>query len=131
MPIPALALVVDDEAHVRAFASKLLREVGVTECLEAGDYSEGQQKYRNEKPGVVLLDSHFPGGHSGLDLLSSIRKDDPDTYVIMFTCEAAASAVMAAIKAGADGYIRKDTPSSRIVAELREIFTDDETEDGT
>ncbi|MBE7537171.1 MAG: response regulator [Bryobacterales bacterium] len=128
MAIPNLALVVDDEAHVQTYVSLILRELGVGHTLAAGDAETGFSLYQQNQPGVIILDLHLPGGASGLDLLKRIRAVDEDVPVIFLSCEAAAATVMAAANAGADGYVRKDTPKQEILRQIQEFLADPDDE---
>lgn len=131
MAIPNLALVVDDEAHVRTYVSLILKEIGVADTLVAGDADAGFALHQQHQPGVIILDLHLPGGASGLELLKRIRAVDTDVPVIFLSCEAVSSTVMAAVNAGADGYIRKDSPKAEIVRQIREILADSEEDEET
>ncbi|HRE81061.1 MAG TPA: response regulator [Opitutaceae bacterium] len=126
MATPSLALIVDDEAHVRTFVSLIMKEIGVETSLLAADAEEAFRIYEARKPELVMIDIHLPGGASGLELLKRIRAVDTDTYTIILTCEASSSTVMAAVNAGADGFIRKDTPKAGIVRQIQEVLADPE-----
>lgn len=129
MAIPNLALVVDDEAHVRTFVALMMREIGVENTLAAADAETAFTLYQQNQPGVIVIDLHLPGGASGLELLKRIRAVDADVYAVIFSCEASSATVMSAVNAGADGYIRKDTQKAEIVRQLQEILADPEDED--
>lgn len=126
MATPSLALIVDDEAHVRTFVSLIMKEIGVESSLMAADAEEAFRIYEERKPELVMIDLNLPGGASGLELLKRIRAVDTDTYTIILTCEASSSTVMATVTAGADGFIRKDTPKAAIVRQIQEILADPE-----
>jgi DNA-binding NarL/FixJ family response regulator len=122
-------LVVDDEAHVRTYVALIMKEIGVADTLMAGDAETGFALHEQHQVGVIILDLHLPGGTSGLELLKRIRDLDTDVAVIFLSCEAVSSTVMAAVNAGADGYIRKDTPKAEIVRQIREILADTEEDE--
>lgn len=129
MAIPNLALVVDDEAHVRTFFALMMREIGVENTLAAADADTAFAIFQQNQPGLVVIDLNLPGGASGLDLLRRIRAVDADVYAVIFSCETSSATVMSAVNAGADGYIRKDTEKAEIVRQLREILADPEDEE--
>ncbi len=130
MAIPNLALVVDDEAHVRTFVALMMKEIGVENTLAAADAETGYALYQQNRPGVVVIDLHLPGGASGLELLKRIRSSDTDVYTVIFSCEASSAMVMSAVNAGADGYIRKDTRKEDIVRQFRDVMDDSGDEGG-
>lgn len=102
----------------------MMQQLGVASCVVAGDATEGFEKFQQHQPGLIIIDLHLPGGISGVDLLKRVRAVDTDAYAIILTCEAASSSVMAALAAGADGYIRKDTPKEKILDQIREVLAD-------
>ena len=129
MALPNSALIIDDEQHVRVYAMQLLRQAGIHACLEAGDAELGLSLFREKKPELILIDLNLAGTLSGMDVLKQIRLEDEDVYAVIFTCEASSSAVMAAVNAGADGFIRKDTSAQQIVRQLLEIVANPDEEE--
>lgn len=130
MALPNSALIIDDEPHVRLFAAQLLRQTGVPAFHEAGDAEEGWRAFQQHRPGLVLIDLNLKGGGpSGLDLLRRIRQADAEVYLVMFTCDASSQTVMAAASAGADGFLRKDTPVAELQRQLTDILAEPEEDD--
>ncbi|MET0261295.1 MAG: response regulator [Rariglobus sp.] len=123
--VPSSALIVDDEAHIRAYVKLLLRTFGVETCYEAGDVVKARELWAQHQPGLIMLDVNMPG-ESGLVFLREVRAEDSDAYVVMLTANAQASTVKEAAESGADGFIRKDSPREQIIAELTEIFSHSE-----
>lgn len=114
---------------MRTYVALIMKEIGVADTLMAGDAETGFALHEQHQPGVIILDLHLPGGTSGLELLKRIRDLDTDVAVIFLSCEAVSFTVMAAVNAGADGYIRKDTPKEEIVRQIREILADTEEDE--
>lgn len=104
----------------------MMREIGVETCLAAANAEDGYRLFEEQKPGLVVIDLHLPGGASGLELLKRIRDVDTDVYTVILTCEASSATVMATVNAGADGFIRKDTPRAGIVKQFKEVLADPE-----
>jgi DNA-binding NarL/FixJ family response regulator len=121
MARPTDALIVDDEAHVRAFLRLLLREVGITTCLEAGDGLTAVSMVQQHNPGLVLLDINLPQ-LNGLEVLAKLRALGLDVPVIMVTSQSAISAVNEAVRLGASGYLLKHIPKEQAVAALKEVL---------
>ncbi|MBL9205639.1 MAG: response regulator [Opitutaceae bacterium] len=129
MALPNSALIIDDEPHVRVYAVQILRDAGISLCLEAADGETGLKVIREQKPELILIDLNLSGILSGMDVLKQIRGEDDMVYAVIFTCEASSAAVMAAVNAGADGFIRKDTSPKEIVRQLLEIVADSDDEE--
>ncbi len=123
MVIPESVLVVDDEAHVRAFIKLVLEKLGVSTIYEAGRMDEAREKFAEHSPALVTLDVNLPGG-SGMDLLREFRAVDEDVLIVMISTEVQAGVVNEAVDAGADGFIRKDLPREEILAELKAVLAD-------
>jgi len=123
MAIPESVLIVDDEAHVRAFLRLVLEKLGVPVIHEAGRMDEAREKFAAHSPVLVTLDVNLPGG-SGMDLLREFRAVNDDVLIVMISTEVQSGVVNEAVDAGADGFIRKDLPREEILAELKEILAD-------
>lgn len=119
--VPSTVLIVDDEAHIRAYVKLLLGTFGVEEFYEAGDLDAARELWRRHRPGLVMLDLNLPGG-SGLEFLKDVRAEDEEAYVVMLSGNAQLGTVKEAVAGGADGFIRKDSPRDQVLAELTEIF---------
>ncbi len=76
------------------------------------------QKY---KPDVVIMDIHMPGTN-GLEGLRMIRGICPDTQVLMFTVFDDDDNIFKAICNGANGYLLKKTPPSKIIDAIKEVY---------
>lgn len=73
------------------------------------------------KPDVLLLDMSMPG-ISGLDILKQLRAQDNFVKVIMLTVERGADIINAAIEAGADGYVVKESTTAEIVEAINTVY---------
>ncbi len=123
MPFDGKILIVDAEAHVRKFVGLVVRGLGAPTVVEASDGRDAVAKYAAESPQLVLLDVNMPV-MDGLQTLTAIRAQDPEALVVMLTSLANRQTIEECLKAGAAGYIRKDTPKETILAELTEIVGD-------
>ena len=101
-------LVVDDQALMRDLVATICNRLGYNEVYVADTGEKGLKFLRDNKIWLVLCDWHM-GPMSGLELLLAIRSDDVlrDTKFIMMTTQSNVSAVVAAKRAGVDGYILK------------------------
>jgi two-component system, NarL family, response regulator DevR len=108
-------LVVDDHRVVRMglvslFASA--RHFAVV--AEAGTAAESILAARQHRPDVVIMDVRLPDG-SGVDACRQIRSERPETRVVMLTCVADEEAVIAAVLAGASGYLLKQSEPEHLI----------------
>ncbi len=120
MPFTGKILVVDDEPHVRKFVALVARGLGSPVILEAANGQEALDRYAREAPQLVLLDVNMPV-MDGMATLTALRNRDPEAVVVMLTSLVNRQTVEACLKAGAAGYIRKDTPKDEILAELTAV----------
>jgi two-component system, NarL family, response regulator LiaR len=107
-------LLVDDHAVVRQGLKMFL---GLDPDLEVvGEAENGEEAIRQTRklsPDVVLMDLLMPV-MDGITAISSLRRDFPDTEVIALTSVLEDEAVMKAMRAGAIGYLLKDTQADEL-----------------
>lgn len=111
-------LVIDDELSMREVLSIMLAKENY-EVLTAADGEEGIRLVREAQPRVVLVDIRLPG-MDGLQVLSEIRKIDPQIPVIMVTAISDLKVAQEAEKKGAFGYIVKPFTIREIKSVLQE-----------
>ena len=116
-------LLVDDESHVRKFIALILKQLGATVILEAGNGRDAVEVFKRESPNLVLLDVNMPI-QDGIQTLREIREISADCVVVMLTSLANRQTVEEALSLGADNYIRKDTPKDDILASLRQTIAE-------
>ena len=119
-PAPIRVLVVDDEALVRAGFRVLLETVpGLTVVGEAGDGATAVRQCRALQPDVLLMDIRMPV-MDGLEATRHIADDDSiDARVLMVTTFGEDEHVFAALRAGASGFVLKDTPPEDLLSAIR------------
>jgi DNA-binding NarL/FixJ family response regulator len=114
-------LVVDDHRLVRDGLINLLRINPDIEVVgDASDGDEAVARARSLKPDVILLDISMPG-MNGITATKLIKKDLPDTNVIMLTMLDQEEYVYEAVKAGATGYLLKNTGLEELVKAIKEV----------
>jgi DNA-binding NarL/FixJ family response regulator len=106
-------LVVDDHPLTRAALVGLLEQHDFAVVGEAGDGEEAIGRARDLQPDLVLLDLTMPG-LGGLDALPRLRAAAPDCEVVVLTASGTEENLLAAIRAGAAGYLLKTEPPERI-----------------
>lgn len=116
MTQPIRVLLVDDHALFRSGIRLLLQRHPEFEIVgEAGDGMEGVKRAAQLKPDVVLLDLHMPG-LSGRDAAAMMTEEAPGTHVLMLTVSEDAEDLIAALRAGACGYLLKNIEAEALVA---------------
>jgi DNA-binding NarL/FixJ family response regulator len=113
-------LIVDDAELFRAALASAVKEAGFDVIGTAADAMSAIRIAREQQPDLVLLDVLMPG-MSGLEIVSTIIEDSPKTAVVLLTSSESSEDMLAAVKAGARGYLTKDTPLDKLVASLREV----------
>jgi NarL family two-component system response regulator LiaR len=102
-------LIVDDHSVVREGLRMFLgRDPELTVVGEAAEGTEAVERARELRPDVVLMDLLMPG-MDGIAATAVIRHELPETEVIALTSVLESASVIGAIKAGAIGYLLKDT----------------------
>lgn len=101
-------LVVDDYKTMTRIVRGLLHQLGFTNIEECADGVSALEKIRHGHYGLVMSDWNMQP-MDGLELLKSVRRDvkQPGLKFVMVTAEARVENVVAARKAGVDGYIVK------------------------
>ena len=114
-------LVVDDDALVRAWLAMLLTGASDIEIVgEAADGAEVEHAVAENRPDVVLMDIRMPG-MDGLAATEIVRVRDGAPEVIVLTTFDADDHVLRALRAGASGFLLKDTPPAGIVRAIRSV----------
>jgi serine phosphatase RsbU (regulator of sigma subunit) len=102
---PAKILTIEDELHIRDGIVAYLQDSGFT-MLEANDGLAGLEVFRREHPDVVLCDLRLPG-MDGLEVLSAITAESPETPVIVVSGVSTLNYAVQALKRGAWDYVTK------------------------
>ena len=112
-------LLVDDDALVRAGLRMILSSADDMEVVgEADDGARAVDAVREHRPEVVLMDIRMPDT-DGIAATAALRLLDTPPHVIVLTTFQADEQVMSALRAGADGFLLKDTPPAEILSAIR------------
>ncbi len=124
-PARIRVVVVDDHTLFRRGIIALLSRVPEFEVVgEAADGFEGIKAAAAGRPDVVLLDLHMPG-ITGIEAMQAILRESPGTHVVMLTVSEEADDLMAALRAGALGYLLKNIDSDFLVESVRRAAAGD------
>ncbi|WP_291377950.1 response regulator transcription factor [Demequina sp.] len=125
MTEPTRVLLVDDQALMRmGFAMVLDAEQDLEVVGEAGDGAAALTQVRALHPDVVLMDVRMPG-MNGIDATQRIVADHPDVRVLVLTTFDLDEYAFAALRAGASGFLLKDTEPAALVAAIRTVASGD------
>ncbi|PIX97135.1 MAG: two-component system response regulator NarL [Hydrogenophilales bacterium CG_4_9_14_3_um_filter_63_34] len=117
---PQRLLIIDDHPLFRRGVMQLVRMAGQFEVVgEASNGQEGIEMAKSLAPDMVLLDLNMKG-MSGLDVLKVMKSWDNDPRVVMLTVSDQAEDLIAALRAGADGYLLKEMDPEELVGKLKE-----------
>ena len=114
-------LVVENENVVRDGIVTLLRLHNDIEVVgEAADGIEAVLEAERTKPDVILLDMHMPR-QDGLATIPKLKEILPDIHILVLTGFSEADQAYQAIKAGALGYLLKDSTRVQLLQSIREV----------
>jgi len=114
-------LLVDDHGLVREGIRALLEtEPGIEIVGEAATCADGLDAVDRLKPTVALIDIGLPD-RSGIELAAELKARRSPTHVLMFTAHATKEYVRAALRAGALGYVLKDTSFADLMKGVRAV----------
>jgi DNA-binding NarL/FixJ family response regulator len=113
-------LVADDHPATRAGVRAALEAAGFEVCCEAADAERAVEGALRERPDVCLLDINMPG--NGIAAAGRIRRQLPETAVVMLTVSSEDEDLFDALRAGASGYLLKDIDPARLPHALRGVL---------
>ncbi|MCL4395930.1 MAG: response regulator transcription factor [Chloroflexi bacterium] len=114
-------LIADDHELIREGLKKILKKEPDLEVLaEARNAQEVYAQVKSQPPDIVLLDISMPG-ISGLDVLTQLRQEHPKLPVLILSMHPEDRFAVRALKAGAAGYITKDSAVSELVQAIRKV----------
>ena len=118
-------LIVDDMMSMRALISKVCKEIGFKDIMEASDGADAWQKISQATIpfGLVISDWNMPNS-TGLDLLKRIRSDSKFKSLpfIMVTSESEIDQVTEAAQSGVDGFVVKPFNGDILKKKLEAVY---------
>lgn len=115
-------LVVDDHPIVIGGIRALLAEDQSLEIIgEATDGAMAVEENKRLKPDVILMDLIMPG-MDGIEAIRLITKDHPEAKILVMTSFITDDKVIPAIKAGATGYLLKDSEPENLINAIHEVY---------
>jgi DNA-binding NarL/FixJ family response regulator len=113
-------VIADDHPPTRAGVRMSLEESGFEVCAEASNAAAAFDACIDFQPDVALLDIHMPG--NGISAAADITQAQPDVAVVMLTVSRDDNDLFDALRAGALGYLLKDTDPDRLPYALRGVL---------
>ncbi|WPD18847.1 response regulator [Thermaerobacter composti] len=117
----ARILVADDAAFMRMRLANLLTEAGHT-VLEATNGAEAVERYRQERPDLVLMDITMPV-MDGLEAIAAIRAFDPGARIVVCSSLGQQAIVLKAIESGARDFIVKPFQPDRVLGAVERALS--------
>ena len=114
-------LLADDHAMVRAGLKEILAATG--DILVAGEAANGQEvlvQVRGHDYDVAVLDMTMPG-RSGIEMIKLVKTEKPKLKILVLSMHGEAQYAVRALKAGASGYLTKESAADQLVAAIRRI----------
>jgi DNA-binding NarL/FixJ family response regulator len=114
--------IVEDNKRYRDLLRTILSSADKIELIYESDNCQNiVYDLRKPRPDVVIMDIDLPG-KSGIEAASELKREFPDTKILMLTVFEDEDKIFGAIKAGADGYLlKKDTPQ-KILDSITEVY---------
>jgi DNA-binding NarL/FixJ family response regulator len=114
-------LIVEDQTLMRHGLRTILDlEPGLEVVGEAANGEEGVQRALELRPDVILMDVQMPG-LNGVEATAAITRAWPTARIIILTTFDRDDYVFQGVRAGALGYLLKDTPAERLVATIQRV----------
>jgi len=113
-------VIADDHAHVRRQIRDALEAGDCEVCGEGASADEAISLALEHRPDVVLLDIHMPG--NGIKAAQRINRELPQTAIVMLTQSTDDDDLFDSLRAGASGYLPKDTDPRSLPAALRGVL---------
>ena len=114
-------LLADDHPIVRAGLKEILADTGdITVAGEATNGQEVMARVRGQDYDVAVLDMSMPG-RSGIELIKQVNDEKPKLRILVLTMHSEEQYAVRAFKAGASGYLTKDSAAEQLVAAIRKI----------
>jgi DNA-binding NarL/FixJ family response regulator len=117
--------VVEDDAPIREEFVRMLAAESGFELLDAiGSCAEARRSFARRTPDVALIDLGLPDG-DGTELIAELARAARRVHVLVVTIFGDEAHVVRALRAGAQGYLLKDTPTSEFIRAIQAVCAGD------
>ena len=121
---PVRVMVVDDHPLWRDAVERDLTEAGLEVVAVAANGREALARFPAARPDVVVLDLQLPPP-DGVQVTAEIARQDPSVRVLVLSASGEQADVLAAVKAGATGYLVKSASREELLAAVRRVAQGD------
>lgn len=118
MSLNKKVLCVDDSAFMRRIIIEILNDMGIASIIEASDGNEAIEKYKKEKPDLILLDLIMPE-KDGVEVLKEIGQE---AQIIVISSIGQEEMIDKAYLYGAKSYVVKPFDNNQVKAEVSKIL---------
>lgn len=114
------ALIIDDEYDICFLLSRILRNNSL-EVQFVNSITEGKSFLDKLSPNVLFLDNHLPDGY-GIDFIKYVKKEHPETKIVMVTAHDTTEDRKRALQEGADVFISKPFSAAEIKTAIQQVY---------
>jgi len=119
--MPINISIVEDNAGMRESFATMLEETPGLHCVSAHPTGEDAvEKLAGQNPDVALVDIHLPG-MSGIECVAKLKAQLPKLQVLMLTRFEQSDLIFNSIRAGASGYLLKNTPQAELIQAVEQV----------
>jgi DNA-binding NarL/FixJ family response regulator len=116
-------VIAEDHTILREGLKSLLSSHAEFEIVgEAEDGREAIRRVEERKPDLILTDLSMPR-MNGMEAIREIKRESPKTRILVLTVHRAEEYILSAFKAGADGYLLKDSTHAELVMAVRNVLS--------
>ena len=116
-------VIAEDHTILREGLRSLLSSSANFEIVgEAGDGREAIRQVKKFKPDLILTDLSMPR-MNGMEAIKEIKRESPATKILVLTVHRAEEYILATFRAGADGYLLKDSTHSELLMAVKKVLS--------
>ena len=116
-------VIAEDHTILREGLRSLLSSNANFEVVgEAGDGREAIRQVKKLKPDLILSDLSMPK-MNGMEAIKEIKRESPATKILVLTVHRAEEYILATFRAGADGYLLKDSTHSELLMAVKKVLS--------
>lgn len=121
--LPSPLLVVEDEPLIRKRLESILQYLGYTSeaLIFTSSLAEARACLAEQPVAMALVDLGLPDG-SGIDLISELRTSDPGMGILVISAWSTEDAILASLRAGANGYVLKERDDLEVTLSIRSVL---------
>jgi DNA-binding NarL/FixJ family response regulator len=119
-------IIVDDHQIVRdGIKAMFLVSKGIKIIGEAADYDSLMRLLTKQTPDIIILDISLPG-KSGVEITHELKKKNEEIKILILSANTDEESIIEAIKAGANGFLPKDTSKEEFISAINLVFNNED-----